>query len=205
MNVTCPRCGTLILASHDSRRFKCPTCQVRYCHHCQSWKERGQKYCLECGLYFLTPPRVIHPSVLRSAAIALLAVILLSLFYADKAAWYSVVQAMVLLGLYFGVYLVQFQRRTLLTWAARREAVALARHGVIWSSLAYFAIQRASGNALIVLVIATVIATALGLFIINRLNPRVIDELRANRPVWKTILTMKAMQALLLRFPSANV
>lgn len=194
----------LILASHDSRRFKCPTCQVRYCRHCQAWQERGQKYCLECGLYFLTPPRVIHPSVLRSAAIALLAVIFLSLFYADKAAWYNVIQAMVLLGLYFGVYLVQFQRRTLLTWAVRREAMTLARHGVIWSSVAYFAIQRASGNALIVLGIAAVLATALGLLIINRLNPRAIDELRANRPAWKAILTMKAMQALLLRFPSAS-
>jgi hypothetical protein len=204
MNTTCPRCGTIILASQEARRFTCPTCQVRYCRQCQSWKERGQKYCLDCALNFLSPPSAIHVSVKQSAWLAMLFVVVIALFYPVWSPWYGLCYSLVALGFYFTAYLVRFQRHTSLTWATRREALVVVRQAIIWSSLAYFLIRLGRSEAFVVLLIGTALATGLGLLIINRLNPIVVDELRANRAAWKAVLAMKATDAMFMRFPAAS-
>jgi ribosomal protein S27AE len=204
MNAICPRCGTVMLAAQEAKRFKCATCRTRYCRECQSWKERGQRYCLACGLNFSTPPGAIHSSVMQSAGWAMLLVLLMSFIYRTWSPWYALVYSLAALGIYFAVYLVRFQRRTSLTWAARREAFVVLRQGIIWGSLVYFVIRLRENDGMIVLAIGAALATALGLFIINRLNLRVLDELRANRAAWKAVLSMKAMDALFMRFPDGS-
>ncbi len=202
MNATCPRCGTIILASQDANRFICPTCRVRYCRNCQSWQERGQKYCLDCTLHFSTPPPAIHPSVKQSAWLAMLIIAVLPLVYPAWSPWYGLFYSLVALGVYFTVYLVRFQRSTSLVWATRREALVLVRQAIIWSSLVYFLIRFGESEGIIGLSVGVVLATGMGLLIINRLNPFVVNELRARRAAWKAVLEMRAMEALLLRFPA---
>jgi len=203
MNATCPRCGTIILVSHDAKRYKCPTCRARYCRRCQHWKEAGEKYCQECALSFLAPPNAIHTSVKQSATLALLFVVLIAVFFRTWSPWYGLAYSLIILGVYFTIYLVRFQRSTLLVWAVRREALVVFRQGIIWGTIACFLIMRGSATALGLLVVGTLLATVLGLLIINRLNTRVMDEMRAHRATWKAVLEMRAMDALLLRFPAA--
>ncbi len=149
------------------------------------------------------PPDAIHASLTRSAGWALLVTLLVSLFYPVSLAWYGLAWLLVVLGLYFAAYLLRLQQRTALVWAARREMVSLLRQGIIWGSVAYFLTQRGQSESFGVLVAGTVLATGLGLFIMNRLNPRTLDELRAHRELWKALLHMRAIDAFLMRFPCA--
>lgn len=205
MNAACPRCGTLMLVSHEARRYTCPTCRTRYCRRCQSWKDQKQRYCLNCGLNFSAPPgALVHAAITRSAGLALLSVALFAPFYALWSPWYGLASSLLVLGAYFAVYLARFQRKTLLTWAARREALLIARQGIVWSSVIYFLVRRGQAEAMGVLIVGTLLAAGLGLLVINRLNPRVLDELRANRATWKAVLAMKLGDALLMRFPAAQ-
>ncbi len=203
-SATCPRCGTIILASPEAKHLVCPTCQARYCPLCKDWKERGQKYCPNCGLRYGSPPPIIHPSIKHSAGWMLLLVFLLAIFSPWLTVWQGALSAMVVMGVYFAVYLLRLWHNTLLTWAVRRELVVLAREGIIWASVAYFWDHRLETNALVVLIIATGVATALGLFIMNWLDPPTVEELRINRPIWKALLGMKAKAAVLMHFPAVQ-
>jgi hypothetical protein len=200
MNATCPRCGTISLAAQQAKRLRCPTCRARYCIRCQHWKDSQQKYCLDCGLDFFSPPNTIHPSVSQSAGLALV-VMIVGPVYRFWDPWVGLCLALAALGVYFAAYLARFVRRTALVHAARREAVILLRQGVIWFSLGYFVFRLREPDAIIAIVIGAITATLLGLVVIYRLTPAVIDELAANRTAWKAVLNMRAMEALLLRFP----
>jgi predicted RNA-binding Zn-ribbon protein involved in translation (DUF1610 family)/lipoprotein signal peptidase len=196
----CPLCETVVLAGQHVRWFTCPTCRTVYCCDCQSWQEGGQKYCLECGLNLCSPPPVIHASVKRSAWLSVGLVALLAFVYVWSA-WYVLGGIYLALGAYFGAYLLRFQSRTRLTWAARRETLTLLRQAVILFCLAYFLIRLGQRDGLVVIGLGALIATGLGLVVADRLDPQVVDELRSQRATWKAVLAMRALDALLLRFP----